>query len=570
MLPLGLLNAAQGHPMLVELKNGETLNGHLINCDNWMNLTLKEVVQTSPDGERFWRLPEVYIRGNNIKYLRVPDEIIDVVKDQQQRDQANRGGRGGAHQRGDHGGRGDRGRGMGRGGRGEYSAAILINCDAKLGSAGAVASLLKEIAQIGLEPNSEICHNVLKVLAVHPDYLLREAILEYMRQKWITIKEEGRHDVVVGSLRDRQFEMALEQIESMAADGIELQPWLYNMAIHMLCDAEEADEAFRIVRERVDSGNDAVSKMVYYRLLDLASDVQNHEVTSYIWTRQVSQGYLIPSAGMCDNVLATAARHGDAELASDVFRLIGDRKQILTQYQYEMLVDTYVQARDIEKAASVLCIMHENGFAADEYSTRRLFRWARVEIDRSMSLFRTLRRLVRDDRKVPLALVHVAMEASLYQKDVELAIEQYKALNSVCPGGPATETFNLLLRHLHGRKDLAMYLVAEMVERGIKADHLTHDRLLLICLVEDDYEDAFVQYLEMRKRGFSPRGGTFGAMAKRCAAAGDERAWQVLSMMADCGIDERNIRVVETWLKKYWGTKLTQSDFTKKKPALKP
>lgn len=34
--------------MLVELKNGETLNGHLVNCDNWMNLTLKEVVQTSP------------------------------------------------------------------------------------------------------------------------------------------------------------------------------------------------------------------------------------------------------------------------------------------------------------------------------------------------------------------------------------------------------------------------------------------------------------------------------------------------------------------------------------------
>lgn len=52
--------------MLVELKNGETLNGHLVNCDTWMNLTLKEVVQTSPDGERFWRLAEVYVRGNNV------------------------------------------------------------------------------------------------------------------------------------------------------------------------------------------------------------------------------------------------------------------------------------------------------------------------------------------------------------------------------------------------------------------------------------------------------------------------------------------------------------------------
>merc|ERR1712054_487771 len=67
MLPLGLLNAAQGHPMLVELKNGETLNGHLVNCDNWMNLTLKEVVQTSPEGDKFVRLPEVYVKGNNVR-----------------------------------------------------------------------------------------------------------------------------------------------------------------------------------------------------------------------------------------------------------------------------------------------------------------------------------------------------------------------------------------------------------------------------------------------------------------------------------------------------------------------
>ena len=68
-LPLGLLNAAQGSPMLVELKNGETLNGHLVNCDTWMNLTLKEVVQTSPEGDKFFRLPEVYVRGNNVRIL---------------------------------------------------------------------------------------------------------------------------------------------------------------------------------------------------------------------------------------------------------------------------------------------------------------------------------------------------------------------------------------------------------------------------------------------------------------------------------------------------------------------
>ena len=79
-LPLGLLNAAQGHPMLVELKNGETLNGHLVNCDTWMNLTLKEVVHTSPEGDKFFRLPEVYVRGNNVRDDHLCPLMVAVVR----------------------------------------------------------------------------------------------------------------------------------------------------------------------------------------------------------------------------------------------------------------------------------------------------------------------------------------------------------------------------------------------------------------------------------------------------------------------------------------------------------
>ena len=68
--------------MLVELKNGDTYNGHLVNCDSWMNINLREVICTSRDGDRFWRLPECYIRGNTIKYLRIPDEVIDMVHEE--------------------------------------------------------------------------------------------------------------------------------------------------------------------------------------------------------------------------------------------------------------------------------------------------------------------------------------------------------------------------------------------------------------------------------------------------------------------------------------------------------
>ena len=53
---------------LVELKNGETFNGHMILCDNFMNLTLKEVYQTAADGLKFWKMAEAYIRGNHVRF----------------------------------------------------------------------------------------------------------------------------------------------------------------------------------------------------------------------------------------------------------------------------------------------------------------------------------------------------------------------------------------------------------------------------------------------------------------------------------------------------------------------
>ncbi|XP_046458347.1 U6 snRNA-associated Sm-like protein LSm4 [Daphnia pulex] len=118
MLPLSLLRTAQNHPMLVELKNGETYNGHLVSCDNWMNINLREVICTSKDGDRFWRMPECYIRGSTIKYLRIPDEVIDMVKEEvvaKGRGRSDGKGRGGAQRGGRGGSRGSFGASRGRG-----------------------------------------------------------------------------------------------------------------------------------------------------------------------------------------------------------------------------------------------------------------------------------------------------------------------------------------------------------------------------------------------------------------------------------------------------------------------
>lgn len=59
------------------------------------------------DGDRFWKLPECYIRGDSVKYLRIPDEVLEEVPEEDEIAKSSGRGRGG---------RGGRGRGRGRGG----------------------------------------------------------------------------------------------------------------------------------------------------------------------------------------------------------------------------------------------------------------------------------------------------------------------------------------------------------------------------------------------------------------------------------------------------------------------
>lgn len=70
---------------LVELKNGEAYNGRMEACDTWMNMHLHEVICTAKDGEKFWRMKEVYIRGNTIKYVRVPDDTLGKAVEEKTR-----------------------------------------------------------------------------------------------------------------------------------------------------------------------------------------------------------------------------------------------------------------------------------------------------------------------------------------------------------------------------------------------------------------------------------------------------------------------------------------------------
>jgi len=52
--------------MMVDTRNGESYDGILEACDNFMNMKLRDVLITSSSGQ-FSKCEQVFIRGNSIK-----------------------------------------------------------------------------------------------------------------------------------------------------------------------------------------------------------------------------------------------------------------------------------------------------------------------------------------------------------------------------------------------------------------------------------------------------------------------------------------------------------------------
>lgn len=77
-----MLTSIKNQEILVELKNGETVYGKLTNCDSWMNLTLTDVIYNYNNGDKYSKMAEIYVRGNHIKFLRLPELVMDQAKEQ--------------------------------------------------------------------------------------------------------------------------------------------------------------------------------------------------------------------------------------------------------------------------------------------------------------------------------------------------------------------------------------------------------------------------------------------------------------------------------------------------------
>ncbi|EQK99577.1 pentatricopeptide repeat protein [Ophiocordyceps sinensis CO18] len=318
------------------------------------------------------------------------------------------------------------------------------------GSAEGVRKLLDDLESQGMKPTATMCQSALASLANHPDYGLRQEILDIMRDFWFSVDQDARQHVAVGLLRDEQYELAYARLTDMIEQGALVAPWVYDVFILVFGKLGFLDEMLLLLRQRKDLGesNHVATSLLFYAL-DVCSQAFHREGTMYAWNTAVRSSVVQPSDGIIENVLATAARHGYAALATEALDVLSQRARVLP-FHYEAVVEAFAGSGDVAGGLRVLGVMKRNGTSIGREHTTSI-RTAIKRIPRIIDQAEAALRKLGATEVVPLAAVSAVVEAAAEAQGSERAMGLYGDVARLCGEEAEATTMQTLI--VHSRTD---------------------------------------------------------------------------------------------------------------------
>lgn len=431
-----------------------------------------------------------------------------------------------------------------------YEALIAANWDIT-GSADELGFIFDSMAAAGVEPSIGVLQSALKALAVHPDYLLRTDIFKSLMAR-LKPDKHTMFSVTLGLLRDGQFEKALDMLDELVYSDQWVPAWIFEIFIYTLSRRGFIEEAVRVMQVRLKARNQNTPSHVlpletWYFLLDECSRAMHHEGTRLVWDHLVRKRIVNPPDGVVINVLNTASRHQDADLATRAIELLAERGVRLGLHHYEALVECYAYNSDLLNALQVLCIMEGADIPPEAASTRSVFLLFRRSPELLGSVKEMMESLKSAGYKVPIAAVNVVLEAVCEEEPtVDKAFGLYRELLQLCSTGPDLRTFQVLLQKATTAQT-AQELESEMLMYTLKPTRDMYEHFVR-CFVADDGCNLNTAFKYLAKMELAPLARyasrkqwishpTLVQLLKRCFNEMDPRAWAIVDVARERKID---------------------------------
>ncbi|CAG7564167.1 unnamed protein product [Fusarium equiseti] len=314
------------------------------------------------------------------------------------------------------------------------------------GSSQGVRKLLADAREQNVPLTAEMCYLALEALTVHPEHLLREQVMKMMDDYWFEFTQSAKQNIALAMLREGQHELAMDKLTELLEGPKQVDLWVYDIFILELGRMGFTDEMFRLLKKRKHAkGTDAPFRNIELMALDIFSQTFHHEGTKFLWDEVVRTEIHNPSNGTLENILATAARHGDTQLASQALAILSSRGK-LSQHHHDAIIETYANAEDVEGAFTTLKLLQTAGWLEDEATTRPIYRALLKNkdlIDTAASTIETM----HTESLVPLDVVMVTAEAMAKTRTSEAAMPLFRNAYTLSGRSPRFSNIGRLVQH---------------------------------------------------------------------------------------------------------------------------
>ena len=255
------------------------------------------------------------------------------------------------------------------------------------------------------------------------------------------------------------------------------------------------------------------------------------------WQEVVHTLKLIPDEGACLSVLQACARHGLSDLALDVMQVL--RKigvDTWDEYHFAPLFEALCRDGKLKEALRTLDQMRKQCVNPTQETVRPFAEYLQQDLDRLDGVWEMLDQWQREGNTVDTSILNSIIQASVSCGDVQRAMGAYRSFSDYgCK--PTVETFNYLLSGCVAAKhrQLGDKLLLNLKQAVVTPNAKTYEHIILLCLTQPVYDDAFFYLEEMKTRKFVPSAKVYTAIIQACVSAKDSRYAIALAEMRQCG-----------------------------------
>lgn len=392
----------------------------------------------------------------------------------------------------------------------------------------AVSALLEKMIETGHRPSVKVLEVALS-LAMHAgndDHV--ERLVGLFKSYWIPLSRGAMQIVTEHYCKTRAPEQCIAFLEGQLRAGQTIPTESWNSLVMTLLKLGDMDIVLEIL-QRVDGLKDQAkleAGLLYYALAAFA-DSYHMNGLQWIWNQISMHGSMLNlDEGVCTKSLNVCGRLGLPILATDIMTVMGDAGMMIKNHHYTALIESYCVAGDVKNAFLILSIMRKAGVAPTPTTAAAILKFMSKDIDLIDRAFFTLQDLKEGGIAIDVSAFNAVIDACAVRKDVSRAaatFQEHKTLDIK----PDIATLNSLVAACIGtyQKDLALSMIKLFREElDVRADAETYTRLISLCLLQDDYEDAFAYLEEMKDEGHQPAPGLYTLIVRRCLSLGDARA----------------------------------------------